>query len=65
MIKNNLRSIRTKKGLSQAQLSYKAKVSPSIISNIENEKMIAYPGWKRRIAKALEVSEADIWEADE
>lgn len=58
---NNLRKIRIEKGLSQLQLSVKTEISPGIISNIENNKIFAYPGWRERLARALEVEEKEIW----
>lgn len=60
MTENNLRKIRKDKRLSQLQLSVKTEISPGIISSIENNKIYAYPGWRERLANALEVEE-EIW----
>jgi len=61
---NNLKRIRTRKNLSQLQLSANTRISPGIISNIENEKIFAYPGWRKRLAEALNVHESEIWPDD-
>lgn len=58
---NNLRLIRTKKGLSQLALAATTRISPSVISNIENGKVYPYPGWRERLAQALDVSETDLF----
>ncbi len=60
-MKNRLRLLREKKGLSQLALSRMTGIAGNIISNIENEKLFFYLGWKKRIADALgiEISELD------
>ncbi len=58
---NNLRNVRTKQGLSQLELSVKTSIAPGIISNLENRKQYAYPGWRQRLAAALNVTEAEIF----
>lgn len=64
MAQNNLRKIRVDKGLSQLQLSYLTEISPQAISNIENNKVYIYPGWKKRLAEVLEVSEKELFPED-
>lgn len=44
---------RQKQGLSQEKLGFRAEVSPATISRIECGKIYPYPGWRRRLAKAL------------
>ena len=61
MSENTLRTIREKKGISQLQLSYKTGISQTAISNIENGRVYPYPGWRKRIAKALNVPEKEIF----
>lgn len=61
---NNLREIRESRNLSQFQLAKLADVTPSDISRIENNKIFAYPGWRTRLAKALETEEKEIWPND-
>jgi transcriptional regulator with XRE-family HTH domain len=58
---NNLKNIREMKKLSQFELAKLADITPSDISRIENNKIYAYPGWRERLANALEVEEKEIW----
>ncbi len=61
---NNLRKTREKGGFTQLDLAKRADITPSDISKIENNKIYAYPGWRDRLAKALEVDEKEIWPDD-
>lgn len=58
---NMLRHVRTVQGLSQLELSARTRISPGVISNLENGKLFAYPGWRKRIAMALGVPEERIF----
>ncbi|SHH87225.1 helix-turn-helix transcriptional regulator [Desulfosporosinus lacus] len=58
---NNLKEMREFKGLSQFQLSKRADVNPADISRLENGKIFAYPGWRKKISEALGVTEIEIW----
>lgn len=58
---NNLRCVRTLRGLSQLELSVKTRIAPGIISNLENGKIYAYPGWRKRLAGALGVPESKLF----
>lgn len=58
---NRLREARKQKGISQFHLAVKANLYPSIISNIERGVWVAYPGWRQRIAAALEMPESEIF----
>ena len=58
---NNLKEFRTKKGISQFKLAVDTGISPSIISRIENGWLWPYPGWRQRIAQALNVSESELF----
>ena len=60
MIKNRIKETRESKNISQLELSYKTKIAPSNISAIETFKIYLYPGWLKRIAEALEVSEDEL-----
>jgi transcriptional regulator with XRE-family HTH domain len=59
--KNNLKEIRTQLKVSQLELHRRTRIAPGILSNIENHKMYVYPGWKKRIAKALGIPEKEIF----
>lgn len=61
MLKNNLREVRKQRGLSQLRLSFLTGIPPSDISRIENEWLKPYPGWRKRLARGLGVSEAELF----
>jgi len=61
MLKNNLQEVRKQKGLSQLRLSFLTGIPPSDISRIENGWLKPYPGWRKRLARALGVSEAELF----
>ncbi len=65
MLKNYVRDVREKKGLSQLKLSRMTEIAPGTISNIENGKVYVYDGWKKRLAAALEVSEVELFPDNE
>ena len=58
---NNLKEFRHEKGLSQLKLAFLTGISPTDISRIENDVRKAYPGWRRRLAEALGVSEDKLF----
>lgn len=58
---NNLRTMRLTAGISQIELAHKTHIAPQTISQIENNKIYPYPGWRRKLAKALSVKEDDIF----
>lgn len=60
MIGRMIKEMREQKGLSQLELSYDTKIAPSNISAIEAGKLYLYPGWRKRIALALDVSEDEL-----
>lgn len=57
MFTNKLREFREAKGLSQLELSYMTRISPSAISLLESGRQFPHKGWKQRIAEALGVEE--------
>jgi transcriptional regulator with XRE-family HTH domain len=65
MLKNFVRDVREKRGLSQLKLSRIAEIAPGTISNIENGKVFVYEGWKKRLAEALEVPQNELFPEDE
>lgn len=65
MSKNRIKEVRVQKGISQLELSYRTKIAPSNISAIETCKIHVYPGWLKRIAEALEVSEDELISSSE
>jgi len=58
---NLLKEIRTKKGFSQLTLAKLTNIAPTDISRIENGWLRPYAGWRKRLAKALGVTEKEIF----
>ncbi|GAB6178968.1 hypothetical protein JCM14036_02870 [Desulfotomaculum defluvii] len=54
-----LREERQRRGLSQTKLSSMTGIASADISAIENGWKKTFPGWKKRIAKALGIHEAE------
>ncbi|KKS11419.1 MAG: hypothetical protein UU63_C0006G0009 [Candidatus Uhrbacteria bacterium GW2011_GWF2_41_430] len=59
--KNKLREIMKEKEVSQLELYRRTGISPGAISNIVNGRQVPYPGWKKKIASALSISEDEIF----
>ena len=57
MFKNCIREQRKKKGLSQLEVMRKSGIAPNIISDLERGRLYPYPGWRKRLAIALDVDE--------
>ena len=62
---NKLREARKGKGLSQLKLAFMTGIPPSEISRIENGWIVAYPGWRKRFARALGVPELELFPVEE
>lgn len=60
-LENNLREIRIKRGLSNLQLARVTGIAPCFITNIEKGRQYVYPGWKRRLSEALNVSISELF----
>ena len=58
---SNLQKVRKEKGLSQLKLSMMTGIAPGDISCIENDRLRPYPGWRKRLARALGVSEQELF----
>lgn len=58
---NRLKEIRNERGLSQLRLSLLTGIAPSELSRIENNWIKPYPGWRKRLARALGVTEAELF----
>ena len=58
---NNLKEIRGKKGFSQLTLAKLANIAPTDISRIENGWLRPYAGWRKRLARALGVTERELF----
>jgi transcriptional regulator with XRE-family HTH domain len=58
---NLLKEIRNKRGLSQLSLAKLTNIAPGDISRIENGWIRPYAGWRKRLARALGVTEKEIF----
>lgn len=54
---NRLKELRGKRGLTQLDLAKMTDIYPNDISQIETGRRKAFPGWRKRLAVALEVEE--------
>lgn len=61
MLKNKLREVREGQGLSQTELTVLTGIASPVISAIEHGKVYAHPGWRQRLAEALNVPEDHIF----
>ena len=61
MLNNHLKEFREKAGLSQTELGWRAKMAGQNISAIERGTLAPWPRAKRALAKALNVSESEIF----
>ena len=62
---NRLKEARREKGLSQLRLAFLTGIPPSEISRVENGWIRPYPSWRQRFARALGVTEAELFPAPE
>ena len=60
-MRNNLKEIREKENYSQLKLSYETRIASTDISSIERGKKFPYPGWRKKLAAALDVKEEEIF----
>lgn len=60
-MENNLRKFKEAAGISGLELSRRTGIAPSIISNIENNRIKPWPGWKKRLSEALKVPEFELF----
>jgi ribosome-binding protein aMBF1 (putative translation factor) len=58
---NRLRESRQEVGISQTQLSYRARIPSTAISSIECGKLYPYPKAKRALARVLKCSQAELF----
>ena len=58
---NRIREVRGQLGLSQAELSRLARIAGPNLSAIEHDQRQAWPKARRRLAKALKCTEAELF----
>lgn len=61
MVENCLKEYREARGLSQVELSRLARVAAPNLSAIERGRLLPWPKVKRRLAKALRCTEAELF----
>lgn len=64
-MRNLLREVRKTRGISQLKLALMTGIAPTEISRIENNLLVPYPGWRKRLARALGESEDKLFPTDE
>jgi transcriptional regulator with XRE-family HTH domain len=64
MVENKLKQVRNERGLSQLRLALLTGIAPSELSRIENGWIRPYPGWRKRLARALGTTEAELFPAE-
>ena len=58
---NRLAEIRKQRGLSQLRLAMLTGIQPPDLSRIETGRLKPYPGWRKRLARALGTTEDDLF----
>jgi DNA-binding XRE family transcriptional regulator len=61
MPENKIREFRIKAGYSQVELARRAGMGSTNLNAIENGRLKAWPKVKRKLARALEVTEAELF----
>ena len=64
MVNNRLKEYREMAGLSQTELAWRARMAGQNISAIERGTLAPWPRAKRALAKALNVSETELFPED-
>ncbi len=59
-IVTRMKAERLRRHWTQTDLAYHARMSPSDISRIENGRLIPYPGYAERLARALGLSPEEL-----
>lgn len=61
MFNLRIKDILEKQGKSQLQLSRETNIAPSDLNQVINGKKYCFPGWRKKIAKALKVKESELF----
>ncbi len=62
---NRLKEARNERGFSQLRLAMLTGIAPGDISRIENGWIRPYAGWRKRLARALGTTEADLFPSEQ
>lgn len=58
---SKVKAVIEERGISRNRLAMMSGITPSAIYNLFNGNVPLYPGWKRRIAEALDMDESDLF----
>jgi len=58
---SNLTKFREELKLSKLELARRATISPADLTKLENGQVFPWPGWRKRLAKALETTEEALF----
>ena len=61
---NRVRERREQAGLSQAELARRVHVASPNLSAVENNQRVAWPKLRRRLARSLKTTEADLFPSE-
>lgn len=61
MTENQIKEFRHKVGLSQVELARRAHIASTNLNSIENGRLKAWPKARRKLARALKVTEAELF----
>lgn len=65
MVENRVKEFREKAGLSQVELARRTRMASPALSAIERGRLLAWPKVRRRLAKVLKTTEAELFPGDE
>lgn len=60
-----LKELREQKGLTQAELGRRIKISPACISQVEHGDRRPWPNFRKRVSKVLGVPETEIFDGEQ
>jgi transcriptional regulator with XRE-family HTH domain len=61
MVGNRIKELREKAGISQVELARRARMASTNLNSIEHGRLAPWPKVKRRLAKALKTTEAELF----
>ena len=61
MKENRIKELREEQGLSQSELARRARIGPTNLNAIEHGRIYAWPKARRSLAKALKVTQKELF----
>lgn len=65
MVGNRIKELREKAGISQVELARRARMASTNLNSIEHGRLAPWPKVKRRLARALKTTEADLFPTEQ